>query len=297
MARRGPKSERPPRNEREGARRAKRETDKQEQKLLQRTEQALAVVAGTGCGEKLRRARCHADDVDALIAAWVRDSYRIWEEPDGNERYTVKVKALSPLPKDLPLAIGDCLQSARNTLDHLAFQIANANTPGLTESQEKDSAFPIGSKIIAYTDKRVAGWPRVAVGRLNALDPGNVGLNPQHLLCRLNDLANRDKHRTISTVAMAYRMNALNFSSGYVDYFRVHGGGEVGAEPIPLYTYSRANTAQPDIDASLDVRFGPGSWGDSAPVAHTLRELIDAVEAVVVEFAEFIHGGDTSPPG
>src|SRR5688500_2689164 len=103
---------------------------------------------------KLDRAREHLDSFEVEIGAWlITEPYGIVDEPDpepppqpvpdGYRPRRFRIVRSAGVPARLSLLIRDCLFNLRAALDHLAFALAFANTPGMLESQISSSEFPI----------------------------------------------------------------------------------------------------------------------------------------------------------
>jgi hypothetical protein len=97
---------------------------------------------------KIERAKEHIRDLENRLLAFRKtDPYGLRSENDpqtGDRSYRVQVR--SQIPKDFPLIVGEALYQLRSSLDHLAWQLVEANgqTPG------KWTYFPICETAAKY---------------------------------------------------------------------------------------------------------------------------------------------------
>lgn len=256
----------------------------------QRVERERSLFNSHSFMQKLARADHHIANLDAAIATWAVDGYRVSEQTDAQGIVTMYAQLLRPLPESLPLLIGDAAQCIFNALDHLAFAVASINPQGLTETDENNSAFPIRSSAarnntgMITPDVRIAKWPPCAAAIANVMQPylGSQGLN-RHPVWMLRDLANRDKHRRVTAAAVSHVIHELSMGNGYVDYLQTFGREEIGAEPVPLIAFSRRNYGDIKLVQSLAICFRPGPLVAGREVVPTLRELREYVERIPVD--------------
>lgn len=254
-------------------------------------------LACSSFGRKLTWAERHIDSVEASLTAWRSNGYRSFEETDSHGITTIYAQTVRPLSEDVPLLVGDAAQSLLNSLDHLAFAIAGANTPnGLTETQERQSQFPIQRRC-PRNDQGVitpgigtTTWPSCAQAVVSVMQPylGKEGLNT-HPLWLLHDLANRDKHRLLTVATFGHSINEMTMGNGYIDYFQAFEAREIGTEPVPLLAFSRRNYGDMRLRASFDIRFADGPLVAGREVVGTLRMLADYIRTVpVARLAKFL---------
>src|SRR5262245_16114607 len=104
----------------------------------------------SGVRAKIERANQHIGDLEARICAFRGENpYRVVPEADpnsGHRQYIVRVHSTPPLA--LGLVAGEAVHQLRSSLDHLAWQLVEANggVPG------KNTYFPI-LKDAPTTDK------------------------------------------------------------------------------------------------------------------------------------------------
>ncbi len=99
-----------------------------------------------GWRPKCERAYQHLVDLNTHITRWLKERhYTIRHQQDANapERFTVFVSA-QHVRIGLSLLVGDFLQNARGSLDHLAFALAEKFTGSpLPDDIANESQFPI----------------------------------------------------------------------------------------------------------------------------------------------------------
>jgi hypothetical protein len=162
---------------------------------------------------KLAHAQNHLQHIDKLIQGWIDACLKsLREEPDPEELgyFCAWIDAPEIDTQRLSLLIGDCLQSLRSTLDHLAFELSSAFTVPMTDQIEKDSSFPILSDVgaggafgegphkWASARAKVCGMDPAAQTVIEGLQPykrGNAySTDPIWWLGELNNI---DKHRVL----------------------------------------------------------------------------------------------------
>lgn len=242
--------------------------------------------------QKLRRADHHIGDLKALLADWgkIGNGYRVFQETNSKGITTHFAQVVKPVPEEVSLLIGDASQCLLNTLDHLAFAIGSKHPDGLTEKEQEDSAFPILKAAPTPNkagniplDKRTVKWPSTALKVLEGMQPYLCPTGFQnHPLWLLRDLANRDKHRSITVTVLGHSINEMSIGNGFIDYWQSFDAREIGAEPVPLLAYGRRNNADLQFRASFGIRFAKGPLVAGRGVISTLEELRQFIEDVSI---------------
>jgi len=229
-----------------------------------------------------------------MLVEWRRDGYRVFGEPDSEERFLLMAEQLKPLPSELPLVIGDAFQCMRNSLDHIVFALSRKNTPAMTVEDEEIPSFPIQK---SATADKVA----VSDGRLQLLkprvrqivcdlapDPARQPLD-QDPLWLLNKMSNRDKHREISVAAVA---------NGVVGYGIARTDGsvyfkplprqrlEMGAKAVAIAEFSSGPDVNAEISHSTQVVFDKGVEVADLQLLETLQWMHDYIRDTVFERLE-----------
>lgn len=196
----------------------------------------------------------------------------------------VRVKEVRSPPPQLALLIGECVQSYRSALDHLAYQLLIANTKGrIPVKFSKRSEFPIfnsGPKFRGKFNRKGeplagSGWARIqgidsaAAAEIERLQPYHRRKRPRsRILWQLQELSNIDKHRLLHVTQGAQRGSALTvIKAGNVAELRGPGfipgpfkrGAVVGAlKAIPI---DPRRGIQLDVNPEIltDISFGQGS--------------------------------------
>lgn len=151
---------------------------------------------------KLQRAEQHLHELDPKIKQWITSHpYRISDEldPDTGDNI-IWGELLDPMPSIISHLIGDCLQNLRSTLDHLAYELAVANTGMLTDAQAITTAFPIFRYSKGFSSRGMNKL-RYLSGRaqsvIERLQPYHASEPTKHILWLLEQLNNIDKHRRL----------------------------------------------------------------------------------------------------
>jgi hypothetical protein len=150
-----------------------------------------------GIRRKIDRAKTHINDVEVVSRKFCEantDCLAAKTDPDsGKTCFSVRFR--TALPEELPLMIGDVVHNLRTALDHLAWQLVEANgqTPGFHTS------FPIFRvKNTKRFKRKVAGVAAAAVQIMELVQPYNSGKDD---LAILSEMDNFDKHRLLIVVA------------------------------------------------------------------------------------------------
>ena len=161
---------------------------------------------------RLKRAESH---FDSCAAQWnnlpVEDLYRISLKIDPNGNGRIRVSRNKPIPEETSLLLGEALYQLRSSLDACVYQASIYASGKNPPPDENKLEFPISN------DKKE--WPQLAKRRLFALpedvqdeiermQPYNTPplsaddlvRNVNRTLAILNDLARKDRHRTLHVV-------------------------------------------------------------------------------------------------
>lgn len=152
---------------------------------------------------KLDRAKSHISETEASVRTFLNAKpYVISTKRDSqSHRLIYYLSSVKEPPDILSAIIGDALQNLRSTLDHLAWQLVEANGKRPT----RDTSFPIFKDAVSYQNGRtvkVSGMSVAAIQIVDGLKPyagGNTDLS------RLHELNNIDKHRLLLTVGSGFQ--------------------------------------------------------------------------------------------
>lgn len=152
-----------------------------------------------GIRAKIERAKHHIRDLESRISAFREtDPYRFIGDEDqqtGERVYRSDVRAEPPV--EFAIVAGEALHQLRSTLDHLAWQLVEANG----EKPGTKTAFPVFQSLPDYeaqSARKVKGMSDGAKDLVKAVQPFQTGFAPLGILAELN---NFDKHRLLFVVA------------------------------------------------------------------------------------------------
>jgi hypothetical protein len=239
---------------------------------------------------KLARAEFHIQQLEELLTAWVaNDGYRVWTQRDQEGRVGLLAQQLKPLPDSLGEVIGDALQCLRNSLDNLAYALAKRNTPAMSPKDEEEVSFPIYDKAVSAGAKAIRQMSPGARDDIRALapDPGRQPLNEDPLWL-LNKTANRDKHREITAVAVAYAIQSFGIFSGSIDELTVAGPQllTTGGPPGVLLVVGPRTRINAQMRHGLRIQFDKGIEIQGREVIPTLRWFHDHIRDTVFQRLE-----------
>jgi len=254
----------------------------------------------SGVLSKLARAQMHAEEFERVCGRYAESRpYSVGEKQESYDNGILRtffIDNVAPIPKELPVILGDCIQNLRSALDHLAWQLvlAAGNTP------TDRTAFPIFESEFTKKGKvrtiRIDGGvdPR-ALALIEAAQPyvrKRRGQDPRDdPLAILHDLSNIDKHRTLLLVGVSYDKKA--FWGEGVGLARAKPAVATRDEPIALeknavveavhYGVGHPHTDM-DVDFEMSVRitFGDGERCGGQVVSDVLQQLLHAVGGVIV---------------
>jgi hypothetical protein len=218
-------------------------------------------------------------------------------------------------PFDIRLIAGDVLFNLRAALDHLAYQLVVTN--GTTdENTLRNTYFPIfdsASTCAKKLKEKTRGMSDAARDAIRDVKPYRGG---SHLLWQLQQLNNRDKHRSLITVGSALGFHSLpdktnqgiidflkqahasNQISDWTDVFGSHTPSDIAKVSVrpavrkcPLAVGDELKLAFSDPaihrDAKLtftfEIAFSEPGVIQSEPVVATLKAMASSVENVIAD--------------
>lgn len=165
---------------------------------------------------KLARARFHREQLEReMLAFFGREPEPAIAEPDEEGPRLV---LREPLPETWPAIIGDCLQSLRSVLEHIALELTLAHSP---RADPRLSAFPVAATEAAWLGKggrgerrRIREMSPEAQRRVQDMqpyrrNPGHVDEDPIYVL---HELARIDRHQSLHLVIAAKRGTGFFFA-------------------------------------------------------------------------------------
>jgi hypothetical protein len=200
---------------------------------------------------KIERAKGHVKEINAQIGDW-SEPFSVKRRKNGSKHnITFRVR---PIPKMLPVMIGEVLSQLKSALDLLTCRLATANNRGTS-----GVSFPIcgtekefkGSK----TQDKIKNLASAAQGRISDQQPYNEGGN---LLLAMNRLRNKDVHIGLLTFITHWPQKPLLNPGTYVDATHNDIGDphplEVEVCPIPSFETFREEVIIATCTTALDVK-------------------------------------------
>jgi hypothetical protein len=164
---------------------------------------------------------------------------------------------------------GDIVNNLRSALDHLAWQLVEAN--GSIPS--KHTAFPITTDAKTYEEakaRKVQGMSTDAVRLIDSLKPYQGG---NDALWRLHEICNIDKHQTIVAVGQ----NILLEGVGFEGYFWRQATN-------PHFHRLFGPTADDKVDVPAKESARQPQVLESETLVPFLHQIVDIVDSVIDQF-------------
>ena len=254
---------------------------------------------------KLERAKERLHDLYAEVRAFLdTDPYgAVFKHDKQTGHHRTKIAFEPPAPMNILIIAGDVLHNLRCALDHLYWDLAHARLkpPPATEDEKKGLQFPICKSAKSYS-ARVKEIGRLGPDVLKVFDALKPYQGGDDTLWRLNELSNRDKHRTLLTVG---------FKTSEVRFLKKSppppeaplGGGATPAEvitsvtiapPFPLKDGDILPSGISEAEATKNVHtryciaFNEPGGAEGVEVVSTLAALFDRVDEVIELFRPLI---------
>jgi hypothetical protein len=243
-----------------------------------------------GVHNKIIRAEEHLATIRAEIARH-EHKCKIVQRKNLEDRTIEFIGELPEPPILLSVIVGDCFHNLRSALDHLVWQLVEANPPNRGSAKNQ---FPICKSAADFQKQaktRLMGITSNAVAVIERLQPFVLGLSfDWHPLWRINELVNIDKHRTlmITTVFLQdWEMYLSNPKSFLAEVVFMSGDryqhGEVIAK-APFDSVSDPEAVQINfVQRKFVVAFSDGPASSRIQgVDTTIEELIQFVKTDVL---------------
>ena len=243
-----------------------------------------------GVMAKIERARQHIRDFEARRELFIQSRpYDVVRDDPQAGVYGFVLRFRCKPPRDMPLTIGDAVHNLRSALDHLAWQLVEAN--GQTPS--KDTAFPIfetADKYKKHSASRVEGMSTGAISLINAIQPYQGGNDDLWELHRLDIL---DKHRLQYVVEYSdvpTRLKVVSHVGTSIvhqfvdpnDIGMLHDGAKLALEG------SHVGDVQTSLDLTIDIAFRDSQTAYGKPVLPFLYKVANLVDSIANQFAPFV---------
>jgi hypothetical protein len=240
---------------------------------------------------KIHRAQEHLDVLNQIAEWWFQTHpYRVGENLDAKSGLKeIAVFADDQPPARLALVAGDVIQNLRSSLDHLVGEIARFASGGyLMPKVEQALQFPITTSKGKFRAERRRGRlgcvpPRVqaAIHRLQPYRSRDA--MERHPLFVLQELSNIDKHRRLPLLLSV--ISSISYDKIHVvspSHFEVLGGG-LFVDKAVLVRMNPDAQVEMDLGAiGVEIAFGDGTPLPGAPLAQTLRDLMQWTAANVL---------------
>lgn len=248
-------------------------------------------------------AKQHIDKLDNFLAHFRTKNLRAIEEKHDQITgdVTYYVTEVPPVPVEIPLIVGDALQSLRCALDYVACGMVVAGGGAVTSKTK----FPI---VKVATDwevsglRMVAGAHQLAIEALRRIQPYEGG---NYFLWALHRLNNIDKHRLLLAVCL---INSARTISPYEEAAKVNltepgliadtSLGRVRIIPrespaIPLYAGQELLTlpmsqSYDEMCFFIDVAVTEPGIAESTPVLMLLYLMLDEIGRIIRDLARFL---------
>ena len=251
---------------------------------------------------KLYRAKEHLDELHAETQRYLQSNpaKMVRQREGSRDEYIGKVVAGAPIPKRIPLIIGDFLENLRSSLDYLVWEVVLTakNTP------DHQNMFPICTTLEAFEGQvarhRLDGVPPGAVTAIDALQPYHEGADAKgHVLFLIDDLCNINKHRRILTTTLYGGQAPSDLVTqeiggetyGNVSFDSIFKQGtKIG--PFPMVDGPHGRGPKMDVPLNLIsfVAFADGV-AQNVEVGHTLGILSGFVIQELASFEKFFSQG------
>jgi hypothetical protein len=264
---------------------------------------------------KIEWAEHHVGNLNLELASFFdAKPYEIVVEHDAQANQEIyKINIRAPIPRTIPLMVGDIVHNLRSAFDHLAFQLAGSKASDRT-------AYPIAStaqNFKAIKKAKIEGIAADALAHIEATQPYHSGYEG---IWSLHELNNFDKHRLPVVVMIAQQMagvkmpmpefmntllpsfNVQAFDVGYQAEFTcaatfMKGGGkshvsiqdgDVIATCSPISGLPHWVKMYPQIAFTCDVAFHEPAIVKGEAVLPFLAQLAQLAKGTIQTFAQFL---------
>lgn len=222
---------------------------------------------------KVERAKQNLKEFDRIAESFRDRNYAI-AVGHGQSEFSVfaglpDIRTYPVRSFELFAVAGDIVNNLRSALDHLAWQLVEAN--GSTPT--KHTAFPIAIDAETYEEakaRKVQGMSAEAVPLIDALKPYQGG---NDALWRLHEICNIDKHQTIVSVGQ----NVLLEGVGFEGYFWRQATN-------PHFHRLFGNTTDDEIDVSVEESPAQPQVLESETLVPFLHQIVDIVDSLIDQF-------------
>lgn len=262
----------------------------------------IAGQSGEGFILKLARASQHFETLEARIDAFLEGRPYLVVREAQPERTEFRAQIMSAVPGECALLVGDILQNARSSLDHLAWRLAGENA-------DRHTGFPIYAKREEYGAQdgrgrparssgllKVAGFPSEAQAIVESMQPYQ-----RHelggYLWGLNEYARIDRHRLLhlfgGTTSDVHIEAGVRNEHGALVMTNEGAAGTINLTlgafehdaVIGRFTHGPNVEVYCEFTFEIAMRDGEGGEQTYHPVLPTLAGALLAVKHVALELA------------
>lgn len=240
--------------------------------------------------QKLSRAHKHVSTLRQQVGRWTKDHPQpvaVDDKTDPPWRI-IRIQRIGPLPRDIPVLIGDALQDMRAALDHLTYQLMVAYAAGapIPDKTMKDCEFPIfKTNEPAAIEKRIRGLDPSAKAAIERLQPHLRGAAYEDdPLWRLHELSNIDRHRYVHLGYLSHNATGIGGDNLLIEELRSTGGVVGPGAEIVRFKIRKADPTRPmrmNLGLTVEIAFGDGLLKGIPPV-RALTEMYDHIVSNVV---------------
>lgn len=263
---------------------------------------------------RLTRAKKNIRRLDKSVGIWQDTEpypHRIVFHQDAGDKFSMLARVEKEPPKGWGLRVSDILGDVRFALDHIAYQLAIANTGEDPPPDVKDIQFPVLKNPARWAEKdghgkfargsglnATAHMSNKAQTFIESIQPYHAPNYEMDWLWMLNELCNVNKHRFIQATPAALTSTSVELGGtpgGLVEFEGLRVDRLVdGAVVAHFRPRHEAIEAEVDVKAALhaQIAFEPGPPAYSV---HLLNTLL-AFEAM----ARWVHDqlrGEVESPG
>ncbi len=194
-----------------------------------------------------------------------------------------------PLPKEIPVIIGDVVHNLRSALDHAACDLAKSKSIKFPFNEERSKFFDAEG---AFECKRTlaldSARPGLGTYIIDTIKPYKAG---NGLLWSVNKLNNIDKHEAIvPTVSpVSAEVHDLLHVENQITIDKIHMRADrTGFLPIGNLPYGTV-MIRGEVFVSLQLLFGNIAAVDRLPVIQALTEMADSVSGALTGIEGFLN--------
>jgi hypothetical protein len=240
---------------------------------------------------KIKQSREHIVGVGKMIPLFCESRpYTIETKPHPVAQIhhtTLYLARVQPVPDDIKLVVGDAIHNLRSSLDHLAWQLVEAN--GGTPSRK--TYFPISESYEKYINSVSNGvLEGMSVDAQKLIGDCQRHASKNDTLWVIHELDRIDKHRLLITVVSTMDKWGVDVMKGQTMWFDENRfwplvpGREI--VNIPTSTYSREKPE--NFKLGIDVGFGETEIAEGELVLPALTKMADFVDSLVNKFEKFL---------